>query len=70
MHLSYVANGTNGISILDIADARQPCLVGHFPTLEAARAVRISGARACVACDRGGLLILDVADPAAVRRIG
>jgi hypothetical protein len=61
-HYVYIANGWQGLRIVDVADPAKPTLVASYPTSADTVAVAVSGSRAFVA-DIAGLQILDVSDP-------
>lgn len=66
----YVADGTNGLQVLDIRDPANLKRIGGHATINAALAVKVAGGRAYVATGKGGLLMFDVSDPAEPRLIG
>jgi hypothetical protein len=61
---AYVADGTNGLVILNIEDPANPTFVGSNDTGGKANSVTISGNYAYVADWNNGLVILDIEDPA------
>jgi hypothetical protein len=61
-HYVYIANGWQGLRIVDVVDPAKPTLVASYPTSADTVAVAVSGSRAFVA-DTAGLQILDVSDP-------
>ena len=64
----YVAAGAAGLEVY--AMTYSPELLGTYRTPEPARAVEVVGDVAFVATTRGGLLALNVADPADIQPIG
>ncbi len=60
---AYVAAGTTGLYVVDVADLSQPRLVGSLDTAGNANDVRVAGDRAYIADGTNGLLIVDVGDP-------
>ncbi|WP_367344352.1 PGF-pre-PGF domain-containing protein [Methanomethylovorans sp.] len=64
---TYVADGANGLVILNITDPSSPFLSDTYDTEVLARGVNVSGSYAYVADgDGGGLVIVDISDPANV----
>ncbi len=61
---AYVADGINGLRILDLAEPENPVLVGSYATSGSARGVAVDGSYAYVADALQGLFIIDVSDPA------
>ncbi|MGA1840282.1 MAG: MopE-related protein [bacterium] len=61
---ALLANGENGLSIIDITDLNSPIYAGKFDTSGSARSVAISGNYACIADGSNGLVIIDITDPA------
>ncbi len=59
---AYLANGDNGISIVDISAPSSPIFVGSYDTDGYALDIDLSGNYACVA-DSSGLVIVDVSSP-------
>jgi uncharacterized delta-60 repeat protein len=68
-NLAYVANGENGLQILDVSDPDRPVRLGVAPTSHPAYRVQVVGHLAYVADTGAGLQILDVSDPAAPVRL-
>ncbi|HAB18940.1 MAG TPA: hypothetical protein PLX89_03845 [Verrucomicrobiota bacterium] len=71
-NLAYVAvaDGEEGLKILDVSDPTRPVLVGSFDTSEDAFTVQVVGSRAYLAADAAGLIILDVSNPSSPRLLG
>lgn len=67
---AYVADGTNGLVILDVTDPTNPVQLGGFDTADIALKVQVDGTTAYVADESDGLVILDVSDPANVTQLG
>lgn len=61
---AYVADGSSGLQVLDLANPTSPVIVGSFNTPGFAYDVAVSGTHAYVADGTGGLQIIDVSDPA------
>lgn len=71
--LAVIADGTAGISLVDVADPFNPVIVGQLDTPGEAVDVACTGQRAVVADYHGGMLLVDISDPTApqlVRQIG
>jgi hypothetical protein len=66
----YVAGGSSGLRIVNVADPAHPAEVGALPTPASANAVAVAGNTAYVAADIAGLRIVDVADPAHPVEVG
>ena len=64
-HYLYVACGTAGVQVVDIADPLNPVIVGSRSTGYPATDVAADDTRVCVADSVGGLQVLDASDPAA-----
>lgn len=60
---AYVAAGTKGLVVVDIADRRQPRIAATLDTPGTAMDVRVVGTLAYLADGAAGLHIIDVADP-------
>jgi hypothetical protein len=65
----FAAAGPQGLQVVDLADPRNPTVIGTCPTGNA-NAVAVRGALACVADGSRGLLTLDVSDPRNPRLLG
>lgn len=63
--LAYIANGLEGIRIVDISDPSAAVEVGTLNTPVNSFDVSVSGDVAYIADARGGLQIIDISDPAA-----
>ena len=59
---AYIANGNDGITIVDFSDPTSPTILGSYDTDGFARDIAISGNYACVA-DVSSLIIVDVSVP-------
>ncbi|MFA7368731.1 MAG: S8 family serine peptidase, partial [Kiritimatiellales bacterium] len=60
---AYVADGANGLSILNIADPKNPALAGSYDTAGTANDVAVSNGYAYVADGNNGLVIVNVSNP-------
>jgi hypothetical protein len=69
---AYVADGAEGLRIVDLNDKNGPKVIGKFDpnTTDMARSVSVSGTTAYLCLGDSGLMFLDVSDPAQVKRIG
>ena len=68
--LAYLAEGEDGVKILDVSTPAEPTLVATFPIAGDSRAVRVRENRAFVANLQNGLIVLDVSQPAKPARAG
>ncbi len=62
-NLAYLAQGSNGVGVLDISNPDSPILVGGFNTPGQANAVHIAGPFAYVADGAAGVQVLSLANP-------
>jgi len=60
--LAYVADGGEGLQIIEVSDPLQPTRLGRCPIRGYARAVQVAGRYAYLAAQEGGLNIVDIAD--------
>ena len=60
---AYVADGTSGLQIINVADPTKPLVVGSYDTPGTALGVQVVNGDAYVADDYSGLQIIDVRDP-------
>lgn len=60
---AYVANGFNGLRVIDVAHPRTPGTVGYVRTPDYARRVAAAGHYAYVAASGSGLVVVDVSNP-------
>ena len=60
---AYVADGENGLIIIDVHDPTNPKEVGHYDTLGDTRSVFVKDGYAYLPDYDNGLVILDVSDP-------
>jgi hypothetical protein len=67
---AYVAMGTVGLQIFDVADPANPVWLGGFDTGDYANAVQVVGTAAYVVGSASGLQIIDIANPASPVRLG
>ena len=65
---AYVANGKEGISILDVTNPAKPSLAGSLPTTNATK-LAINGNILYVADGSGGLKVVDVTNPASPKLV-
>ena len=69
--IAYIANGSDGLRIVDVADPARPTALGHFSlaageSVNDVKLVHSNGQLAALlASDSRGLLVVDVADPGA-----
>jgi DNA-binding beta-propeller fold protein YncE len=62
----YVADSRTGVAVIDVS-AATPRLVGHVAVPGAAQSIVVDGEHAFVAASSGGLVVVNVKDPAAPR---
>lgn len=65
---AYLANAEGGMSVWDVSDPMTAKFLGAYQELSSLTAIAVTGSLACVA-DQSGLQILDVSDPALIRRV-
>ncbi len=63
--LAYVADGSLGLRVVNVAVPTNPTLIGSCETTEYANGIAVSGDHALVADGLGGLQIIDISSPAA-----
>jgi hypothetical protein len=68
--LAYVADGANGVQVIDVGDPSAPVLRGAVTTDQPALDIDIADTLACVAVGLAGLLTVDVGDPDAPVIVG
>lgn len=68
--LAYVADGLDGLKVVNVSNPAGPMVVGAFATGGDARDLSIVGTRAYVATGEAGLQVIDVSNPAAPSRVG
>jgi len=61
---AYIADGDNGLSIVNVSDPAHPALAGSCDTPGTAQDVAVSGSFAYMADGDGGLRVINVADSA------
>ncbi len=61
--LTYVADGSSGLQVIDVSDPGSPVILGSVDTPGFARGVAVSGPVAYVADTAFGLQVIDVSDP-------
>ena len=69
-HYLYVACGTAGVQVVDVADPLNPVIVGSRTTGSTANDVVADDTRVAVANSLGGLQLLDASNPAAPTTLG
>ncbi len=67
---AYLAQGWNGLTILDLSNLGAISKVGGMQFNDSVRDIEIDGSYAYLAADWGGLKILDISDPAGPQEIG
>ena len=67
---AYVADGTNGLCVIDISTPTSPSEVSLIDTPGQALNVAVAGNLAYVADDTGGLCVVDVSTPASPVEVG
>jgi hypothetical protein len=60
---AFLADGVNGLKILDVSDPNQPVLLGAYDTAGVAMAVDVVGDYAYLADPSAGLQVINVQDP-------
>ena len=60
---AYIADGNNGLVVVDVSDPTDPVRVGGYYDSNYAQGVAVSGDYAYVADGTGGLVVVDVSDP-------
>lgn len=68
--LAYLAQGNDGLGVLDVTDPANPVMIGGYHTAGQALTVRLAGDLAYVAEGFSGLEILSVTNPAHPVRVG
>lgn len=68
--IAYVADGLEGVKVINVSNPAAPVLLGSFATGGDARDLTVVGDRAYVATGAPGLRILDVSNPAAPTSLG
>lgn len=69
-NLAYVAEGSDGLQVIDVSNPAAPVRVGGFNTIGKAISVQVMGTLAYVADGDAGLQVIDVSNPARPRRLG
>ncbi|MBI2939849.1 MAG: hypothetical protein HYY04_05365 [Chloroflexi bacterium] len=67
---AYVAAGSEGLLIVDVADPTRPTRIGSYRTQGYAQGVTVVGTFVYLAASESGLRILDVADPTRPAEVG
>ena len=65
----YLAEGSDGIEVLDLSQPAHPVSLGRAPTGGPAQGIAVSGTQACVMTDTS-LEVFDVSDPLNPHRVG
>lgn len=60
---AYVADGQDGLTILDITNRSDPRDLGHVDPYDLAYSLAVSGDYAYLACWDEGLMVIDISDP-------
>ena len=60
---AYVADGTNGLVVIDVSDPLSPDFKGKYVTAKIAKSVAVKGSYAYVVGVAGGFEVIDVSDP-------
>jgi hypothetical protein len=68
--LAYLAQGNDGLGVLDVTDPANPVMIGGYHTAGQALTVRLAGNLAFVAEGFSGLEILSITNPAHPVRLG
>lgn len=68
--VAYVADGLEGLKVLDVRDPATPVRRAHLPLLGDARDVQLRGDIAFLATTEEGLQLVDVSDPDLPRLVG
>ena len=68
--LAFVADGREGIQIIDVADVTTPSIVGSFPAQDDAKGIFVRGDTAFFADENNGFAVLDVSDPTLPQYLG
>ncbi len=67
---AYVAGGSSGLRIVDIANPASPREVGAYDTPGSAYGIAVASSYAYVADGSTGLRIVDITDPTSPREVG
>jgi len=67
---AYVADGTNGLVIVDVSDPSAPVEAGSYDTTENAKKAAVKGDYVYLADGLNGLSVVDVSNPALPVRVG
>lgn len=68
--LVWVANGKAGVSVVDLSDPFHPTLLASFDLPSTANECARAGDHLYVACEDGGLRVLDASVPSALSEVG
>jgi len=64
---AFVSDGTEGLVVVDVADPRNPSVIGRVATGGQARGLALDGETMYVAAGSGGLVVVDLSDVTAPR---
>jgi hypothetical protein len=67
--LACLANGGEGVQVIDISDPSAPLIQGNVDTPGSALGIQIAGSYAYVADGDGGLRVIDLSDPTAPQEV-
>jgi flagellar hook capping protein FlgD/LVIVD repeat-containing protein len=67
---AYVADGTAGLAIVDLATPKSPVLIGQADTPDDARSVTVDEGFAYVADSGSGIQVIDISNPHSPRLVG
>ncbi len=59
----FVADGEEGLQVVDVGDIEEPAIIGSCDTPDSARCIEVSNGYAYIADHSSGLQIVDVGDP-------
>ena len=68
--LAYVADGSGGLRIINVANPAVPFEVGHVSIPGEVYGIAVSGNRAYLGVDPGGLMVIDITNPSAPAMMG
>lgn len=67
---AYIADGTAGLSIVDVSNPDTPVSIGSYNTSGTAQGVYVSGTYAYIADGTAGLQVIDISTPSAPTLVG
>ena len=68
--IAYVADGANGLQVIDVSDPANPEIIGSLDIFEDAKSIAVEGNKAYVRSYPDGLSVIDVSNPANMEIIG